>query len=71
LVGALVVNYLQTLLSDAMVVLWLLIVGLFFILVVLFWPGGLVGAVTSPWARRQLTSVRARIRPKERSDAPH
>jgi ABC-type branched-subunit amino acid transport system permease subunit len=37
------VNYLQTLLSDAFVVLWLLLVGLFFILVVLFWPGGIVG----------------------------
>lgn len=42
-IGALLVNYLQTLLSDSFVVLWLLLVGLFFILVVLFWPGGIVG----------------------------
>ncbi len=71
LIGALVVNYLQTLLSDAMVVLWLLIVGLFFILVVLFWPGGLVGAATSPWARRRLAIFRALIRSKGQSDAAH
>lgn len=42
-VGAILVNYLQTLLSGEFVVLWLLIVGVFFITVVLFWPGGIVG----------------------------
>jgi urea transport system permease protein len=71
LIGALVVNYLQTLLSDALVVLWLLIVGLFFILVVLFWPGGVVGAATSPWTRRRLAALLPLIRPKARSDAAH
>ena len=47
-VGALLVNYLQTLLSDSFVVFWQLIVGVFFILVVLFWPGGMVGLIKSP-----------------------
>lgn len=58
LLGAVLVNYLQTLLSDALVVLWLLIVGLFFITVVLFWPGGLVGLLRSPWMRRHLPFLR-------------
>lgn len=53
-IGALAVNYLQTLLSDMLVVLWLLIVGLFFILVVLFWPGGLVGLGRTRWVQRRL-----------------
>ena len=58
LLGAVLVNYLQTLLSDALVVLWLLIVGLFFITVVLFWPGGLVGLLRSPWMQRHLPFIR-------------
>ena len=58
LLGAVLVNYLQTLLSDALVVLWLLIVGLFFITVVLFWPGGLVGLLRSPWMQRHLPFLR-------------
>jgi len=44
-VGALVVNYLQTLLSDQFVVLWLLFIGVLSILVVLFWPDGIVGSL--------------------------
>jgi urea transport system permease protein len=55
--GALVVNYLQTFLSDVLVVLWLLLVGLFFILVVLFWPGGLVGLTRTPWVQRRLRAL--------------
>jgi len=58
ILGAVLVNYLQTLLSDALVVLWLLIVGLFFITVVLFWPGGLVGLLRSSWMRRNLPFIR-------------
>ena len=50
-IGALTVNYLQTLLSDQFVIMWALFVGLFFIGVVLFWPGGLVGLVTVALAR--------------------
>ncbi|MEO3427476.1 hypothetical protein AAFN88_01365 [Pelagibius sp. CAU 1746] len=57
-VGALVVNYLQTMLSDSFATLWLLIVGLFFILVVLFWPGGVVGLVQTRWARRGFAALR-------------
>jgi urea transport system permease protein len=53
-IGALLVNYLQTLLSDAFVVLWLLLVGLFFILVVLFWPGGIVGLARHEWLKARL-----------------
>jgi len=60
LVGALVVNYLQTLLSDAFVVLWLLMVGLFFMAVVLFWPGGLVGLAKAPWVRSLFALRRTR-----------
>jgi urea transport system permease protein len=56
-VGALVVNYLQTLLSDAFVVLWLLLVGLFFILVVLFWPGGVIGLLRTDWLRDRLRAL--------------
>lgn len=55
-IGALLVNYLQTLLSDALVVLWLLIVGVFFILVVLFWPGGVMDLAKSPWVSRNLAA---------------
>lgn len=50
-IGALVVGYLQTLLSDVYVVMWSLIVGLFFISVVLFWPGGLVGLASAGLAK--------------------
>ena len=57
-VGALLVNYLQTFLSDALVVLWLLIVGVFFVAVVLFWPGGLVGLLRSPGLRARLPFAR-------------
>jgi urea ABC transporter permease protein UrtC len=56
-VGAIGVNYLATLLSDALVVLWLLLVGLFFILVVLFWPGGLVGLVRLPWVNDRMRQL--------------
>lgn len=43
LLGALVVNYLQVYMSDVLVFYWYLIIGLFFIAIVLFWPDGLVG----------------------------
>jgi urea ABC transporter permease protein UrtC len=43
--GALVVNYLQAFLSDTLVFYWLLIIGVFFIVVVALWPDGLVGIV--------------------------
>lgn len=56
-VGALVVNYLQTMLSDSFATLWLLIVGMFFILVVLFWPGGVVGILQMGWVRRRLIAL--------------
>lgn len=56
-VGALVVNYLQTVLSDVLVVLWLLLVGLFFMLVVLFWPGGIVGLLRVAWLRNRLRAL--------------
>ena len=52
-IGALAVNYLQTLLSDVLVVLWLLLVGLFFIVVVVFLPVGLVGLARGALARRR------------------
>ncbi len=41
--GALVVNYLQTFMSDVLVFYWLLFIGLFFMGVVMFVPDGLVG----------------------------
>jgi urea transport system permease protein len=43
LIGALVVGYLQTFLSETLVSVWLLITGVFFVFVVLFWPDGIVG----------------------------
>ena len=62
LVGAVVIGYLQTFLSETLVSVWLLVIGVFFIFVVLFWPDGIVGFVQQrvhPWlkhlrvARRQ------------------
>lgn len=41
--GALVVNYLQVYMSDLMVFYWFMIIGLFFIFVVLVWPDGILG----------------------------
>jgi urea transport system permease protein len=43
LIGALVVGYLQTFLSETLVSVWLLLIGVFFVFVVLFWPDGIVG----------------------------
>ena len=43
ILGALAVNYLQTFMSDVLVFYWLLFVGLFFIVVVLVMPDGIVG----------------------------
>ena len=43
ILGALVVNYLQVYMSDLLVFYWYLIIGLFFVFVVLFWPDGIVG----------------------------
>jgi urea transport system permease protein len=45
-VGAVVVNLLKAVVSDWLEVLWLLIVGVFFIVTVFFFPDGIVG-----WAR--------------------
>jgi len=45
ILGALIVNYLQAFLSDVLVFYWLLIIGIFFIIVVSFFPDGLVGLV--------------------------
>jgi urea ABC transporter permease protein UrtC len=41
--GALIVNYLQVFMSDLLVFYWFLIIGLFFIVVVLVWPDGIMG----------------------------
>jgi urea ABC transporter permease protein UrtC len=41
--GALVVNYLQVYMSDLLVFYWYLIIGLFFVFVVLVWPDGIIG----------------------------
>jgi urea transport system permease protein len=41
--GALVVNYLQVYMSDLLVFYWYLIIGLFFVFVVLVWPEGIIG----------------------------
>lgn len=49
--GALVVNYLQVYMSDVLVFYWYLIIGLFFIAIVLFWPDGLMGLVRQLGAR--------------------
>jgi urea transport system permease protein len=46
-VGAIGLSELETLLSGTFVSLWLLIVGLLLIVVVLVWPRGAMGAVTS------------------------
>lgn len=45
IIGALLVNYLQVFMSDVLVFYWLLFIGLFFIVVVLFWPEGIVGLI--------------------------
>ena len=66
-IGALVVNYLQTFLSDRFVTIWLLFVGVLSILVVLYWPRGIVGAL-SPEALR---GIAARIRPPRGANAAH
>lgn len=44
--GALVVNYLQVFMSDLLVFYWYMIIGLFFILVVLVWPDGIIGILS-------------------------
>lgn len=44
-IGALVVNYLQVFMSDILTFYWFMFIGLFFIVVVLFVPDGLVGVV--------------------------
>jgi urea transport system permease protein len=56
ILGALVVNYLQAVMSDVLVFYWFLIIGLFFIAVVLLLPDGLVGVYRQVLARlrRQL-----------------
>jgi branched-chain amino acid transport system permease protein len=48
IIGAVVVSYLQTMLSDVTEV-WQLYFGLMFIAVVMYLPGGLAGVVVSHW----------------------
>ena len=50
-IGALLVNYLQVYMSDVLVFYWFLLIGLFFIVVVVAWPDGIVG-VSRRLARR-------------------
>lgn len=53
--GALLVNYLQVYMSDLLVYYWYLIVGIFFTIVVLLFPNGLMGVfrqVSDRFARR-------------------
>ena len=44
-VGAMLVNLLKAIISDFLEVLWLLIVGVFFIVTVFFFPDGIVGTL--------------------------
>lgn len=46
IVGALLVSTMEQLLSGILLNFWLLIIGLFFILVVMFWPEGFAGLLT-------------------------
>jgi urea transport system permease protein len=64
LIGALVVGYLQTFLSETLVSVWLLIVGVFFVFVVLFWPDGIVGFV-----RQRVYPLPRQLRPATRRQA--
>lgn len=57
LVGALVVNYAKYYLSSAYPDFWLFLVGTLFVVVVLFFPRGLMGLAES--ARRRIRSVTA------------
>lgn len=50
-IGAFVINYVQSLLSDRLEQYWVLATGLFLLLVVMTLPGGLVGLVRSAGAR--------------------
>jgi urea transport system permease protein len=50
-VGALVVNYLEAILSGSLVMVWLLLVGIFLILVVVFWPQGIMGYVREKFGK--------------------
>lgn len=59
-IGALVVGYMESILSTRYEDVWPLLVGLFFVLVVLFWPGGIVG-LKRP-LERLVASARARRR---------
>lgn len=53
--GALVVNYLQAFMSDMLVFYWFLIIGVFFILVVVLMPDGVAGIMQRivRWAARR------------------
>ncbi|MGQ9674507.1 MAG: branched-chain amino acid ABC transporter permease [Chloroflexota bacterium] len=50
-VGALVLVYLEAILSESLVTLWLLLVGIFLILVVVFWPQGIMGFIRERFGR--------------------
>jgi len=66
LLGALVVGYLQTFLSETLVSVWLLIIGVFFVFVVLFWPDGIVGFARQrvhPFLRRLAGAMRRKYHP--------
>lgn len=72
LLGALVVGYLQTFLSDVLVSVWLLIIGVFFVIVVLFWPDGIMGFINQkvhPFLSRLMDRAFGKATPVEASDA--
>jgi urea transport system permease protein len=71
LVGALVVGYLQTFLSDVLVSVWLLIIGVFFVFVVLFWPDGVVGFVKQKIYPALYQRMPRSTRPSADSVKPH
>ncbi len=55
--GALVVNYLQAFMSDVSANYWYLSVGIFFIVVVLIWPSGIIGIMNRIIERLGLTET--------------
>jgi urea transport system permease protein len=50
-VGAVVVNLLKAFISDVLEVLWLLVIGAFFIATVFFFPDGIIGTFWKAYAR--------------------
>jgi urea transport system permease protein len=70
-VGAVVVNILKAVVSDWLDVLWLLLVGVFFVVTVFFFPDGIVGSVGRLRWRTMLAVLPpyARVERKERVHA--